>query len=188
MSSPVTTFSVVDVLTSKGHFFFNLQWIRVSDCYLFCSVQVLFYCETPTAEGCGGESVLADVREILPKLDQAVVEEFSKRGCKYHYNWRYRKIGFNRTWPEVRCKQENLSVKDPRPRPLSLSNDALEWERVLTPWCIWSGRALSHDALGPESPPSLEQANTFSQPLDRNSFFKLLIFYTCESYCLIHIV
>ena len=72
---------------------------------------MLFYCETPAAEGCGGESVLADVREILPKLDQALVQEFCKRGCKYHYNWRYKKIGFNRTWPEVRCKKTPLRSK-----------------------------------------------------------------------------
>ena len=85
----------------------NLRTKDVSESQpVSCPVlQVLFYCETPAAEGCGGESVLADVREILPKLDQAVVEEFCKRGCKYHYNWRYKKIGFNRTWPEVRCKK-----------------------------------------------------------------------------------
>ncbi|XP_078656505.1 dapdiamide synthesis protein DdaC-like [Branchiostoma floridae x Branchiostoma belcheri] len=48
--------------------------------------KVIFFCVDPPSPGAGGETVLADVREILPRLDKDVVKKFSDLGVMYkHY-------------------------------------------------------------------------------------------------------
>ncbi|XP_078598381.1 dapdiamide synthesis protein DdaC-like [Branchiostoma floridae x Branchiostoma japonicum] len=46
--------------------------------------KILFYCQEPAMPGHGGESVMADVREILRKLDPSVVDKFRSLGVRYH--------------------------------------------------------------------------------------------------------
>ncbi len=65
------------------------------------SLQILFYCLHPAAPGCGGESAIADVRAILPKLDGGVVERFVSRGVRYSYNWCDKSSGHYKTWQDV---------------------------------------------------------------------------------------
>ncbi|XP_019616230.1 PREDICTED: uncharacterized protein LOC109463803 [Branchiostoma belcheri] len=48
--------------------------------------KIMFFCIDPPAPGTGGETVLADARDILPRLDKAVVEKFRRLGVMYtHY-------------------------------------------------------------------------------------------------------
>ena len=49
-------------------------------------IQVLFYCDHPATPGHGGESVVGDVRDILPKLNKEVVNKFERLGVRY-YNY-----------------------------------------------------------------------------------------------------
>ncbi|XP_078682137.1 dapdiamide synthesis protein DdaC-like isoform X2 [Branchiostoma floridae x Branchiostoma belcheri] len=46
--------------------------------------KILFFCLEPAQPGCGGESVMADVRQILRKLDPSVVAKFRSLGIRYH--------------------------------------------------------------------------------------------------------
>ncbi|XP_077985164.1 dapdiamide synthesis protein DdaC-like [Glandiceps talaboti] len=47
-------------------------------------VKVLFYCDHPATPGHGGESVVGDVRDILPKLNKEVVDKFERLGVRYY--------------------------------------------------------------------------------------------------------
>ncbi|CAH1233716.1 Hypp812 [Branchiostoma lanceolatum] len=46
--------------------------------------KIIFYCQQPAGPGQGGETVMVDVREILRKLDSAVVGKFRKLGIRYY--------------------------------------------------------------------------------------------------------
>ena len=68
-------------------------------------LQILFYCDHPADPGCGGESAISDVREILAKLDKDVVEKFVKLGVRYNYNWCDKNTGHYKSWQEVQCSE-----------------------------------------------------------------------------------
>lgn len=72
---------------------------------------ILFYCDVPPAPGCGGESGIADVREILKKLDKSVVEKFQDLGIWYHYHWSDRKQGLYKSWQDVFFTEEHKDVE-----------------------------------------------------------------------------
>ncbi|XP_070568531.1 dapdiamide synthesis protein DdaC-like [Ptychodera flava] len=48
-------------------------------------MKIFFYCQVPAEPGQGGETCIADNRDILPRLDPKVVQKFEKLGIKYHY-------------------------------------------------------------------------------------------------------
>ncbi|XP_077866874.1 uncharacterized protein LOC144355674 [Saccoglossus kowalevskii] len=48
--------------------------------------KIFFFCDVPAQCSNGGQSIVCDVREILPKLDPKVVEKFDSLGVRY---WNY---------------------------------------------------------------------------------------------------
>ncbi len=52
---------------------------------------------------------MADVRDVLRRLDPNVVTEFDKRGgVKYHYHWAHRRSGLYKSWQDVIVKSNYL--------------------------------------------------------------------------------
>ncbi|XP_077985163.1 dapdiamide synthesis protein DdaC-like [Glandiceps talaboti] len=68
-------------------------------------MKLLFYCDHPATPGHGGESVVADVRDILPKLNKEVVDKFERLGVRYHnYVGCKNKNDSPRNWQEINDK------------------------------------------------------------------------------------
>ncbi|XP_035686982.1 dapdiamide synthesis protein DdaC-like [Branchiostoma floridae] len=73
--------------------------------------KISFFCLQPAAPGKGGETVLTDVREVLPRLDSAVVDKFRKLGVRYFRHVPNRAPGSYTSWQEV-FLTEDKSVVD----------------------------------------------------------------------------
>ena len=44
----------------------------------------MFYCEKPAVQGRGGESVIADVRDVYRNLDKNLIGKLEDVGVRYH--------------------------------------------------------------------------------------------------------
>ncbi|KAI8509997.1 hypothetical protein Bbelb_124250 [Branchiostoma belcheri] len=60
--------------------------------------KIMFFCIDPPPPGTGGETVLADARDILPRLDKDVVEKFRRLGVMYTHYLPSRGPGIYNSW------------------------------------------------------------------------------------------
>ncbi|KAI8509993.1 hypothetical protein Bbelb_124210 [Branchiostoma belcheri] len=85
---------------------------------------VIFFCVDPPSPGAGGETVLADVRDILPRLDQDVVRKFSDLGVMYKHYIPSRGPGEYLCWQDM-FQTEDRSVVE---KFLRTNNTQWTWE------------------------------------------------------------
>ena len=69
-------------------------------------LQIIFFCDLPAPPGTGGETVLADVREIHARLDPHLIDKLSQTGVMYHRFLPDRKQSSYLCWQEVTCVRE----------------------------------------------------------------------------------
>jgi alpha-ketoglutarate-dependent taurine dioxygenase len=74
-------------------------WLHNEMSYASAWPERLFFC-CVTAPRSGGETVLADSREILRRIDPAIVEEFKRRGIMYVRNL-HGGDGFGASWQDT---------------------------------------------------------------------------------------
>ncbi len=97
---------------------------------------LLFICVKPPDEG--GETVVADSRKILSRLDRTMVEEFDRRGIRYIRNMHDSK-GVGRSW------QESFETNDRDDVELycKLSGAELKWQPDGSASIVQRGRATA---------------------------------------------
>ena len=78
-------------------FFTSGQW---RDC--FYQFQIFFYCERAADEGKGGETAIADVREIYRNLDKSLIEKLNDLGVRYHRFQATENSSKFKSWQQVR--------------------------------------------------------------------------------------
>ncbi|CAH1243664.1 Hypp7136 [Branchiostoma lanceolatum] len=74
--------------------------------------KIMFFCIDPPPPGTGGETVLADVRDILPRLDRDVVEKFRKLGVMYTHHLPSRGPGIYNSWQETFQMEDKSEVEE----------------------------------------------------------------------------
>ncbi|XP_077980263.1 dapdiamide synthesis protein DdaC-like [Glandiceps talaboti] len=96
--------------------------ILSSPCSAF-PLQIFFFCDVPPGPGCGGETAIADVRDIQQRLQPDVLEKFDRLGVMYHRHLPFGandKIG---TWQKVFFTESKREVE----RHLQNTNSDYRW-------------------------------------------------------------
>ncbi|CAH1243672.1 Hypp7138 [Branchiostoma lanceolatum] len=94
--------------------------------------KVIFFCLDPPSPGAGGETVIADVREILPRLDKDVVDKFEKLGVMYWYRLPTHSPGAYLSWQKSFQTEERAAVE----KYMIANNTNWRWEDDSLSWCI----------------------------------------------------
>ncbi|XP_077977805.1 dapdiamide synthesis protein DdaC-like [Glandiceps talaboti] len=77
--------------------------------YIPC--MVFFYCDVPAQPGQGGESVICDNRDVLPKLNPQLVDKVRKVGVKYFRHLPERKSDGYDSWQETFITEDKAVVE-----------------------------------------------------------------------------
>ncbi|XP_078696817.1 dapdiamide synthesis protein DdaC-like isoform X2 [Branchiostoma floridae x Branchiostoma belcheri] len=86
--------------------------------------KVMFFCLEPSGPGAGGESVITDVREILPRLDTDVVDKFRRLGIMYTHYVPTRTPGGYNSWQYMFNTDDRNEVEE----HLAANNINWRWE------------------------------------------------------------
>ncbi|XP_078575913.1 dapdiamide synthesis protein DdaC-like [Branchiostoma floridae x Branchiostoma japonicum] len=108
--------------------------------------KVIFFCVDPPSPGAGGETVLTDVREILPRLDKDVVKKFQALGVMYKHYVPSRGPGEYLCW-QTMFQTEDRSVVEEFLRSNNIQwtwddNNALLWWITLPAVRMYRGTLL----------------------------------------------
>ena len=96
--------------------------------------RIYFFCRRPAREG--GETPIADSREILRRLDPAIARRFAERGVRYSQNLRDRKRpGAGRSWQATFETDERATVE------AHCRKAGMDWR--------WTERGLSTSVVRP---------------------------------------
>jgi len=119
--------------------------------------KVFFFCLKQAAEGCGGETPLVKNKELLSKLDSAVVRKFEEKKLRYvrylpdksrgdYMNWQHVFFTENKEDVKPRAKQQGYSVTwDPNGDLYLWQNRDVFIHHPLTGEKIWFNQATSHN-------------------------------------------
>ncbi|XP_035699278.1 uncharacterized protein LOC118431937 isoform X2 [Branchiostoma floridae] len=94
--------------------------------------KVMFFCLDPPSPGAGGETVIADVREILPRLDKDVVDKFEKLGVMYWHHLPSHTPGAYNSWQKLFQTEDRAAVE----KHLIANNTSWKWEDDNLSWWI----------------------------------------------------
>lgn len=90
---------ILDLMSSQAHL--SKVFLLISP-FIISLQQLLFYCDIPAGPGCGGETVIVDVRDILVNLDKSVTKKFEELGIYYNYHWADESEGKYKSWQQVK--------------------------------------------------------------------------------------
>ncbi|XP_078575909.1 dapdiamide synthesis protein DdaC-like [Branchiostoma floridae x Branchiostoma japonicum] len=94
--------------------------------------KVMFFCLDPPSPGAGGETVIADVREILPRLDKDVVDKFEKLGVMYWHHLPSHTPGAYLSWQKSLQTEDRAAVE----KHMRANNTSWKWEDDNLSWWI----------------------------------------------------
>ncbi|XP_066299126.1 dapdiamide synthesis protein DdaC-like [Branchiostoma lanceolatum] len=108
--------------------------------------KVIFFCVDPPCPGAGGETVLTDVRQILPRLDKKVVKKFRELRVMYKHYVPSRGHGEYLCW-QTMFQTEDRSVVEEFLRTNNIqwtweNNNALLWWIILPAVRMYRGTLL----------------------------------------------
>ncbi|XP_078657366.1 dapdiamide synthesis protein DdaC-like [Branchiostoma floridae x Branchiostoma belcheri] len=86
--------------------------------------KIMFFCIDPPPPGTGGETVLADARDILSRLDKDVVEKFRRLGVMYTHYLPSRGPGIYNSWQATFQSEVKSEVEE----HLKAHNIHWKWE------------------------------------------------------------
>ncbi|XP_070563858.1 dapdiamide synthesis protein DdaC-like [Ptychodera flava] len=86
--------------------------------------KLFFYCQIAPAPGCGGETGLTRVKDILPKLDPKVVDKFRKLGVKYNNYLPSQEKSQYKSWQETFFTEDRGEVE----KHMARMNYEFEWQ------------------------------------------------------------
>ncbi|XP_077864781.1 dapdiamide synthesis protein DdaC-like [Saccoglossus kowalevskii] len=73
--------------------------------------KIFFYCEIPPGEGCGGETVITDVRKILPRVDNHIVDKVREHGIQYVRHLPSKSPGGYTSWQEAFFTENKADIE-----------------------------------------------------------------------------
>ncbi|XP_066298304.1 uncharacterized protein [Branchiostoma lanceolatum] len=94
--------------------------------------KVIFFCLDPPSPGAGGETVIADVREILPRLDKDVVDKFEKLGVMYWHHLPSHTPGAYHSWQKAFLTEDRAAVE----KHMMANDTSWRWEDGNISWWI----------------------------------------------------
>ncbi|XP_035699279.1 clavaminate synthase-like protein At3g21360 [Branchiostoma floridae] len=107
--------------------------------------KIIFFCLDPPSPGAGGETVIADVREILSRLDKDVVDKFEKLGVMYWKHLPSYTPGSYHSWQKSFQTEDRAAVE----KYMVANNtnwrwegDSLSWWTIRNPMYKYRGEKL----------------------------------------------
>ncbi|XP_078575906.1 dapdiamide synthesis protein DdaC-like isoform X1 [Branchiostoma floridae x Branchiostoma japonicum] len=94
--------------------------------------KIIFFCLDPPSPGAGGETVISDVREILPRLDKDVVDKFEKLGVMYWHHLPSHTPGAYLSWQKSFQTEDRAVVE----KHMLENNTSWRWEDDNLSWWI----------------------------------------------------